>query len=130
MTGRQRILVVDDDEGVLFVLAHALGRMPVNYQVITARTGIEALCKARSLSFDLMITDIRLPDMDGIQLTEMLLVDDRYRQVIWITAFAGERMRKRARELGVFHLIDKPIEITEIRRVVLAALASAKGTVS
>jgi DNA-binding NtrC family response regulator len=82
----------------------------------------EALAKALEGQFDLLITDIRLPGIDGVELTEQVRRESPATSVIWITAYGGQRLRKDAERLGVYICLDKPLEIGQIEEVVRAAL--------
>jgi CheY-like chemotaxis protein len=122
MSAARRILIVDDEDNILFVVRHALERLEDVSRIETAENGKQALDLAQQVSFDLVVTDLHMPEMDGIALTEALRALDDTLTVIWMTAYhccAQEDERKR---LGVSSCIDKPIEIGEIRRIVSEAL--------
>ncbi|NIN66019.1 MAG: response regulator, partial [Anaerolineae bacterium] len=97
---RRRILVVDDDERVLFVLHDTLARLGSEYEILTAQNGREALDKAREVPFDLIITDLRMPGMDGVELTEAVRALNPRIAVIWITAYGSQETSVEARRLG------------------------------
>lgn len=118
----RRILLVDDDEGVLFVLRASLLRLGSEHEVVTANHGQSALKALVAGSFDLLITDMRLPGVDGLALTERLRADGAVTEVIWITAYGCRQLRADAARLRVRHCLEKPVEIAEFRRTVLAAL--------
>jgi DNA-binding NtrC family response regulator len=122
MQNFKRILVVDDDERVLLVFHDALMRLGCEFEIATARNGREALEKAREAPFDLIITDLRMPDMDGIALTEAIREIDLEVAVIWMTAYGCHEMRDEAARLAVYRCLDKPVEIGEIREAVRQAL--------
>ena len=122
MNAHKRVLVVDDEDKILFVVRHALSRMGENYQVETACNGQQALEIARTTPFDLVVTDLRMPELDGIALTESLRELDPDPQVIWMTAYHCCAHETEMKRLGVCCCLDKPIEIDEIRRVVGEAL--------
>ena len=122
MKNSKRILVVDDDERVLLVFHDALMRLGCEFEIVTARNGREALDKAREAPFDLIITDLRMPDVDGIALTETIREMDTGVAVIWMTAFGCYTFRAEAARLAVYCCLDKPVEIGEIRETVLQAL--------
>ncbi len=125
--GRKRILVVDDDENVLFVLQHALARLGPEYDIILTGDGDAALRLAAEQPIDLFITDIRLPRMDGVALTRALRQGGRHEPVIWMTAYGGPDIAENASRLGVYRCLDKPIEVAAIRRISLEALSSGEG---
>ena len=118
----KRILVVDDDERVLFVLHDILAGLGNQYEVVTAQSGHEALDKARKMFFDLLITDLRMVGMDGVELTEAVRALSPSTVVIWITAYGSQETNAEARRLGVYRCLDKPLEVAEIRRIAREAL--------
>jgi DNA-binding NtrC family response regulator len=123
----KRILVVDDDERVLFVFRGALVRLGSDYEIVTAQNGCEALERAREASFDLVITDLRMPDMDGIALTEAIRAMDSGVVVIWVTAYGCHKLKADAARLAVYGCLDKPVEINEIRETARKALEVVQG---
>ena len=125
MKKSKRILVVDDDERVLLVFHDALMRLGCEFEIVTARNGREALEKAREAPFDLIITDLRMPDVDGIALTEAIREMDTGVVVIWMTAFGCHAFRDEAARLAVYRCLDKPVEIGEIREAACQALGWA-----
>jgi len=122
MNTRRRILIVDDDEQVLFVLHMILTRTDGEYEIKTARNGREALKNAAETSFDLLITDLRMPDMGGVALTKVITALNPSTTVIWMTAYGCNLSRADAKRLRVYRCLDKPVEIGEIRQVVREAL--------
>jgi two-component system nitrogen regulation response regulator GlnG len=127
MNVRKQILIVDDDEQVLFVLHRILARAGGEYDIKTARNGREALKIAAESRFDLVITDLRMPDMGGVALTQAITALNTETIVIWMTAYGCNLSRADAKRLGIYHCLDKPVEIGEIRQVVQEALEAAEG---
>jgi CheY-like chemotaxis protein len=127
MGAPKRILVVDDEAKILFVLNHALVKLGGGCHILTATNGQEALAIARDTPLDLIITDLRMPGMDGISFTEAVRALDYDPIVIWMTAYDCCTARGQARQLRVHHCMDKPIEICEIRRIVSGALWGDDG---
>ena len=123
----KRILVVDDDERVLFVFHDALVRLGSEYEIVTARNGRTAQEKVRETPFDLIITDLRMPDVDGIALTEAIRAHHAGATVIWMTAYGCHSVRAEAARLAVYRCLDKPLEISEIRDTVREALNAARN---
>ena len=121
----KRILVVDDDERVLFVLHDILAGLGNQYEVVTAQTGYEALDKAREMPFDLLIADLRMPGMDGVELTEAVRALSPSTVVIWITAYGSQETDAEAVRLAVYRCLDKPLEVTKIRQIAREALEAA-----
>ena len=110
----KRILVVDDEEQMIFVLKKTLAKLKGNYEIATARNGEEALEKIRETPFDLVITDIMMPGMDGIQLTEAIHNMNPDTRVIWLTAYGSQTLKSESQRLGVHRYLAKPMDVNEI----------------
>jgi YesN/AraC family two-component response regulator len=113
----RRILVVDDEDIVLFVLSSALKKLGSDIEIVTARNGTEALKQARQSPFDLLITDLRMPVMNGVQLTEAIRGLSPETAVIWMTAYGSYMLQADAERLGVRHCVDKPVTVGQIREL-------------
>ena len=122
-----RILVVDDDERVLFVLRRALLALQNGYEIVTAPDGHKALDRAKEIPFDLLITDLKMLGMDGVALTQAIRDLNSSTVVIWITAYGCAHVSDEATRLSVYEGLEKPLRIDEIRRVVQEALENARG---
>jgi DNA-binding NtrC family response regulator len=123
-----RILVVDDEERVLFVLEIALRNLGSEYEIVTAPDGEEALKRLREGGIDLMITDLYMPRLSGMELTKAVRQLGAETPIVWLTAHGCEERYDEARRLRVFRCLEKPVEIGEIRRIAREALN--KGTVA
>ena len=117
-----RILLAEDDEAMRSYLARALQRS--GYDVTTAATGREALDLVESGTFDLLLTDIVMPEMDGIELARRATELDPDIKVMFITGFAAVALNpdnhapKQAKILSKpFHLRDL---VTEVQRLLAA----------
>jgi len=119
---KKRILVVDDDEKVRFVLCTALERMENGYKIRSASNGKDALEVFKQEPFDLVITDVIMPKMNGIELTEAIRNTEAETVVIWITAYECRFLQVERKKFEVFRCIDKPLRIEGIRQVVLEVL--------
>jgi DNA-binding NtrC family response regulator len=129
--GRQRrILVVDDEARVLFVLRHALARVIEPYEVEAASSGREALQKIAEMDFALVLTDLRMPDIDGIELSREVRAHHPHAAIIWMTAFGSHLVAAEADELGIDACLDKPVPISRIRDAVRDALERRRQRVS
>jgi CheY-like chemotaxis protein len=119
---RKSILVVDDDEQILLVWRGALEGHAKHWHVETAQSGLEALAKIRTTAFDLVVTDLRMPGMDGCDLTVAArqLVGDI--PVIWITAYPQPGALAKAEDLAVCRFLNKPMSVAQIRQVVAQVL--------
>ncbi len=120
---RRMILIVDDEERVLFVLRNALTKLDNDVEVVTAGTAEDALRKATDTPFDVVVTDMIMPDMDGIEFTERMRDANSESAFVWMTAYGCRSFEGEAERLGVFRCVEKPLEIHEFRTVVREAIA-------
>jgi DNA-binding NtrC family response regulator len=116
-----RILVVDDEESMCQYLSILLEKE--GYEVATAGSGAEALRLAEERPFDVAMTDIQMPRMDGIQLLKGLKGIDPQTPVIMLTAYASERSAIDAVNMGAFSYLQKHCKNDEIKIAVRNALA-------
>jgi DNA-binding NtrC family response regulator len=122
-----RVLLVDDDDHVLLVLRRALTRPGVVRRVEVAQTATEALDRVRAGGVNLLVTDLVMADMDGVELTRAVRALEPEVIVIWMTAFGCHRVAHEAEELSVYECLDKPVRIGQIRRIVREALEAPRG---
>ncbi len=111
-----QILVVDDEEIARTNMQHLLAKE--GYQVKTAANGLEALEIARKQAFDLILTDLKMDKMDGMQLLEAVKDVAPHAAVIMITGFATVDTAVAAMQKGAVHYLSKPIKIDELRATV------------
>jgi two-component system chemotaxis response regulator CheY len=106
-----KILVVEDSPTMRQLISFALKRMP-NMDIIEAADGVDGLKKVNSNRFDLIITDINMPVMDGLKLISLVRRDLKYRTIpiMIITTEGGAEDRERALALGADAYITKPIQ--------------------
>src|SRR5689334_17723640 len=128
---RKQILVVDDEANLRRVLSAQLARD--GYDVHTAEDGEAALAFLKEHHIDLLITDLRMPRLDGMDLLRAALRDDPSRPVVMITAHGTVDTAVEAMKTGAFDYISKPFDQNEVRVVVKKALrtrdlASADAT--
>jgi two-component system, NtrC family, response regulator AtoC len=117
---RPKILVVDDDEDMRFTLREVMSRE--GYDVETAVDGIEALEKNQQSQFDIVILDVKMPRLDGIETLRQLRITSPELIVIMVTAFGTRALALEAIQLGAYDYFSKPFDIGEIRIVVRRAL--------
>jgi len=127
----KRILIVDDEESVVFFLGENLAELGPGYHVETARSGEEALTKIAQQPFDLVITDLRMPGVDGLELLESIRATDPKTRLILMTAYGSDRVEAEARRLAVYRYITKPFKIEDLVDAARQALGdmalSSKG---
>jgi len=127
MTRQRRVLVVDDEEDLTWSISKHLAKDKDKYQLIAVNTGKSALDAMSQLPFDLVISDIRMPDISGLDL--LLKIRDRYPQtkVIIMTAYGSSEVHDEANRRGCFKYIEKPFGIHELREFILNALEDRRG---
>ncbi|MBO1224824.1 MAG: response regulator [Candidatus Scalindua sediminis] len=111
-----RILLVDDEETLRFVLRETL--ISEGYSVDVANDGFQALERVKDKSYDLLITDIKMHGMDGLQLIREIKRNGSHLKIIIITAYGSLEMVKEAARLGVIEFVSKPFKIQEIKDVI------------
>jgi two-component system, NtrC family, response regulator AtoC len=118
-----RILVVDDDPASRDLLRRVLATE--GHQVVTVGDGREALAELGRQPADLVVSDIRMPDLDGVQLLERLRQAAPEVPVILVTAFGDVEGAVDAIRRGAFDYLAKPYDVDGIRHLVRRALAQA-----
>ncbi|HMK61902.1 MAG TPA: endopeptidase La [Dissulfurispiraceae bacterium] len=126
------LLIVDDEEVAVKNLSHILSKE--DYKIETALSGAEALKKMEVSPFDVVLTDLRMQKMGGIELLENIKVSYPETKVIVITAYASIESATEAIKKGAFNYITKPFKLDEVRSAVKIAVErsaslSIKGSI-
>jgi chemosensory pili system protein ChpA (sensor histidine kinase/response regulator) len=116
------VMVVDDSLTVRKITSRLLARE--NYQVLTARDGVDALEQLQGVRPDIMLVDIEMPRMDGFDLTRNVRADAELKHIpiIMITSRAADMHRKYALEVGVNYFLGKPFQEDELLENIAALL--------
>ena len=117
--GQARILLVDDEQAVQTLLTYPLRKE--GYEVVGAMDGLEALDRFGEERFDLVVLDIMLPKLDGIEVCRRLRTRSQV-PIIMLTAKGDEVDKVAGLEMGADDYITKPFSVTEFRSRVRAAL--------
>ena len=120
----EKILVVDDEQSMTQFLSIVLRKE--GYQVTAVNNGKDALDKIRAENFDIVITDIKMPGMDGIQLLSSIKKHDPGLPVVIMTAYASQQSAIDSVNLGAFQYLIKNAKNDEIKLVVRNALEMRK----
>ena len=123
MNNRQSILLVDDDQEFRKAMKKMFEK--AGYDVTVSADGQEALDAIAEKSFDLIISDLRMPNLNGMELMEELKRRKINLPVIFITAYGEVESYMDLMNLGAFEYINKPVKGQEILGVVRKALESA-----
>ncbi len=124
---KPKVLVVEDEETLLFTLAHNLRRE--GYTVLTAARGDDGLKMAREEQPDLIVLDVMLPGVDGIQVCRLLRRDSTV-PIIMLTALGGEGDRVAGLDTGADDYMPKPFGMRELLARVRALLRRSAPRVS
>ena len=117
---QKRALVVDDEPDIRDLLSITLGRMDI--AVDTAGDHATAVRKLGGESYDLVLTDMRLPDRDGLEIVEWIQAHRPGVPVAVITAHGNVEAAVRALKLGAFDFISKPLDLGSLRKLIAATL--------
>ena len=112
VSGSRRVLVVDDDEGVRQMLSVMLGRE--GYEVTACAGGRDALNALSDSTFDVVLSDVRMPDMDGMELLERVIDQYPDSTVILMSAYGNVDSALTAIKKGAYDYISKPFKKDEV----------------
>lgn len=117
----EKILLIDDEQDFLAVMSERMEAR--NMKVSTASSAREGLAKAAAGSFDAVILDLMMPEMDGIEALKMLKEKNPDLEVILLTGHATIKQGIEAMKLGALDLMEKPANLTELTEKIHAAQA-------
>ncbi len=118
----KRLLVVDDEETLTFSLYQAFSKAPIACEVVTASSGDAAWQFFQQKSFDVVITDLAMPGLSGLDLLRKIKTVNFRTQVIIITAYGSEDKREASKKLGAADFVEKPFDIFDLRNKVMEML--------
>ncbi len=112
------ILVVEDEVATQIMLGFMLQRS--NYTVVTVKNGQEALTHLDKEAVDLIIADVNMPEMGGLEMLQKLRANERYKNlpIIMFTAVGTEQIEKDVKRMGANGFLRKPVSSREIASVV------------
>lgn len=119
-SGKKKILVVDDEKNIRLTVQHSL--IAANYEVETASNGAEGLEKFKSGHYDLILMDLRMPQINGIEMLREIKARDKHAAAIVITAYLTIDTLLEAFSLGVSDYIRKPFSPNDVRETVRRVL--------
>ncbi|HAA02861.1 MAG TPA: sigma-54-dependent Fis family transcriptional regulator, partial [Syntrophobacteraceae bacterium] len=108
---RAHILVVDDEQGAREALEIVLED---DYEVVCVADGLEAMARIKERSFDLVLVDITMPELDGIQTLKLIKDYDDGIDVVMVSALDSARQAAASMKLGAYDYITKPFEEAEL----------------
>ena len=115
-----RVLVAEDDQQMVELLQRVLGEE--GYHVTAVRDGAQALAKLEEQpSFDLVLTDLRMPGLDGMELLRRAMARQLRQPVILMTAFGTIDSAVQAMREGAYYYLAKPVHIEDLLEIVGSA---------
>ena len=120
-----RVLVLDDEPIVCKRLQPALEKL--GFAVDTFTQSVEAMHQVQQSAYDIVITDLKMKEIDGMRFLEEVKKRHPQTEVIVITGFATMETAKQSFQKGVFDFIAKPFKLSEIQDVVTRAAAKIRG---
>lgn len=119
---KKKVLIVDDDRDIVQIVATMLeGR---GWQIDVAYGGSEALAKVSASRPDVILLDIMMPEMNGIEVLKKIKKIDTNARIIMITAFGDVESYLDSMELGAYEYINKPFETNELLEMVDKVVAA------
>lgn len=114
-----RFLVVEDSPTMRQLITFSLKRIP-NSKIVEASDGVDALKKLKEGRFDLIVSDINMPLMDGLKLVSMIRNDPAYRStpIVIVTTEGSQTDREKGLALGANAYLSKPIQTNELLKIV------------
>ena len=125
-SARGRLLVIDDEPDVREMLEFIFAGE--GFDVVTVDSGLAAIELVRVRSFDLAVTDMKMPGINGIETLTALKQIDRSMEVIVVTGYASEQTAAECMKRGAYGYLTKPFELAELLPLVGAALARRTAT--
>ncbi|HUV73921.1 MAG TPA: response regulator, partial [Anaerolineae bacterium] len=120
-----RLLIAEDEDTLSYFLRQSLEDSTPSFRVEVVGGGDEALKRVVADQFDLMIVDLRLPDMDGLSLIKAVRQFDPFMKVIVMTAYGSPETEKEIRKLGIHGFVTKPFVVEEMKRMITRVVTDA-----
>lgn len=118
----KRVLIVDDEKSFLLSLIDGLSVHRDKFQVVTAENGREAVSVLQALPVDLLVTDLKMPEMDGFELLAWVSREQKNLPVIVMTAFGTAEIEARLAEMGTLQYLEKPLDLNMLQESILNGL--------
>jgi len=119
-----RLLLVDDEKDFVNILSKRIRRR--NIEVAKAFSGAEAIQALRGREFDVAVLDLKMEDMDGIEVLKMLKIMDPRLAVIMLTGHGSAEAAEQGIRLGAFDYLTKPCELEALMEKIMEAYAHRK----
>lgn len=117
---KSRALVIDDDPSTLDMMKFHLESE--DFEVVTAGLGTDALAAVHETDFDIILTDLNLPDIDGIDMVRRIKENSPDTEIIMITGYGSMEKAIEATKAGAFYYVEKPVNFDELNHLVAKAV--------
>ena len=122
----KNILIVDDEKSFAASLADGLTAYDQDLRVLTAENGKDAIGYLESAKVDIVLTDLKMPEMDGFGLLAYLNRNHRDIPVLIMTAFSTLEIEKKLNNLGINHYLEKPLDFNTLVEKIYSAMSKGK----
>ena len=126
-TELKRVLVVDDEDDLTWSISKHLSKDKNKYELICVNSGKKALEVLSQVPVELVISDIRMPEISGMELLSKIRESYSNTKVIIMTAYGSSEVQEEANKRGCLKYIEKPFEINELRQLILSVIEEKKG---
>ncbi|MEA1947666.1 MAG: response regulator [Thermodesulfobacteriota bacterium] len=124
--GKIKLLLVDDEKGFADIIAKRMSKRDID--VTKAYSGTEALQAIRKADFDVAVLDLKMEDMDGIEILKIFKKMDPHLVVIMLTGHGSEEAARDGIKFGAFDYLTKPCDLEELLAKIRAAYQQRKRT--
>ena len=118
----KNLLIVDDEETLLLIMVGRFEEYSDRLKIFTARNGKEAVSMLESKEIDLVVTDLKMPQMDGIELLAYMSHKHPEIPAIAVSAYCTPQIQKKLKEMGALRVMDKPVDFDRLAQEVLKGL--------
>jgi predicted regulator of Ras-like GTPase activity (Roadblock/LC7/MglB family)/ActR/RegA family two-component response regulator len=124
----KNVLIVDDERYFLLSLVEGLGSYATDFNTLTAENGKKAVEILKSTEIDLVITDLKMPEMDGFELLAYMSKNAAWIPVIVMTAYSTPDIKAKLEKIGSFKVLEKPLDFKDLVDHIFTELATlSKG---
>lgn len=120
---KKTMLIVDDEEDLTWSISRYFRRNDDLFETACVSSGDQALAFMKKTSVDLLITDVKMPGISGVELVDLALKRDRSLKVIMMTAYGSDELKTQFANSEALFFIEKPFELLLLRELVYTALA-------
>lgn len=121
MSSKKKILIVDDEQNITWSMEKYLSKE--GYFIATADSAKKGAELLNTSPFELVITDMKMPDVDGFQFLNWIKKNHTKSKVVIMTAFGSPSVRESAKQMGAYRYFEKPVDLNQLRKFINETLA-------